>query len=275
MLARTHSTPQSSERLAVRRRQARRRTAVALGVIIFLSALGVVYGLRQSGVRIASVDVVGADQSLSKVASEAMQGNYFGIIPRDSIFFFPGGRIRSALMEAQPDIGAVSMFRTGLTGLSIRISDRVPIARWCGLSPTPDIDEYCYAFDASGFIYAPLATGTPTINNFTVYAPLVGDTLEPLRSTLLNFDKLPSAFDFARKLDTFGSPVASIVFRSDEVDEYLSSGTRLTYVLGDEQSAFTALVSAKDSIDLADSSLEYVDLRFDGKVYVKKKQSQK
>ena len=49
-------------------------------------------------------------------------------------------------------------------------------------------------------------------------------------------------------------------------------GTRVTYVLGDEQNAFTALTSARDDLNLADGSLEYVDLRFDGKVYLKKKE---
>jgi hypothetical protein len=44
------------------------------------------------------------------------------------------------------------------------------------------------------------------------------------------------------------------------------------YVLGSEQEAFTALVSAKDSLSLSDGSVDYVDLRFSGKVYVKRKE---
>ncbi|MDO8566972.1 MAG: hypothetical protein Q7R58_02365, partial [bacterium] len=62
-----------------------------------------------------------------------------------------------------------------------------------------------------------------------------------------------------------------IVIHDGEVDNNLASGTRITYVLGREQDAFTALVSARENFNLADGSVDYVDLRFDGKVYLKKK----
>jgi hypothetical protein len=93
-----------------------------------------------------------------------------------------------------------------------------------------------------------------------------------MRATIAHAEKLSAAFDFARQLASLGSPVSSIVFRDDEVDEYLASGTRITYVLGYEQNAFTALKSARANLNLSDGSLLYVDLRFDGKVYLKRKE---
>jgi hypothetical protein len=260
------------ESLRTRRRKNRRRALVAFCIIFLLLCTGIVYELRQSAVRIAHIEVFNADQSFATIASHAMQGNYLGIIPRDSTFFFPAARIRADILAAYPDIAAVSLFRSGLTGLSIKIDTRVPIARWCGLAPSgAGIDEYCYIFDASGLIFDISATTTKTINSFTLYAPLEGATLEPLRATILHPEKLPAVFDFARQLDTFGSRVTHIVFRDDEVDDYLASGTRVTYVLGNEQNAFTALVSARTNFNLANGSIEYVDLRFDGKMYLKKK----
>jgi hypothetical protein len=248
-------------------------------ILLLLLLAAAVWGTWQSPVRISRVQIFGSDESLSAYATEAMQGSYLGIIPCDSVFFFPAGNIRADILAAHPDIAAVSISRSGFSGISLKIDNRVPVARWCGLSPTPDVDEYCYVFDAHGFIFAPAATSTKTINNFALYAPLVGDTLEPpvvsevepLRATVSHAAQLPSAFDFARQLNTFGSPVAKIVVRDDEVDDYLASGTRITYLLGQEENAFTALVSAKSDLNLADGSLEYVDLRFDGKVYLKKK----
>jgi len=118
------------------------------------------------------------------------------------------------------------------------------------------------------------STGSPQavqpVNPFLVYTPLAGGS-ETIGSTLPNADKLPAALDFARQLGTFGSPVSSVVFRDDEVDDILESGTRITYVLGNEQNAFTALVSARGYLKLADGSLEYVDLRFAGETYFKRK----
>jgi len=265
------SLPGQGARLAMRRKSRHRRIAIALGILFLLFLGAVVYGLCQSAVRISNIQIFGADESFSAYATNAMQGRYFGIIPRDSIFFFPEAHIRADIIAAHPEIAAVSIFRNGLTSLSIKADKSIPVARWCGLAPTAGVEEYCYLFDAKGFLFAASATTTQTINPFIVYAPLVGETQEPLRATIAYSNELPSVFDFARQLSTLGSPVTHIVFRGDEIDDYLASGTRITYVIGDEQNAFTALVSARTNLNLSDGSLEYVDVRFDGKVYMKKK----
>lgn len=271
MSGRQSLAPQGNKRFVARRRLRRRRALIALGIIFFLLCTGIVYELRQSAVRISHIQVFGTNQSLADIARRAMQGNYFGVIPRDSIFFFHASRIRADIVAAYPEIAAVSIFRNGLTSISVKANARVPVARWCGLAPTEGVEEYCYVFDASGFIFAAAATSTQTLNPFVLYAPLEGDGLEPLRATLANAEKLPAAFDFARQISTFGSPVTRVIIRGDEVDDYLESGTRITYVLGDEQNAFTALVSSREHLNLADGSIEYVDLRFAGETYVKKK----
>lgn len=279
MSGRASSEGHSSERLIERRRRSRRRI-LAASVIFSCTLLGVlVYGLWQNPVRITHVVMYGTDQSLSSIALDAMRGSYLGIIPRDSAFFLPESYIRSLIMAAHPDIAAVSIFRNGLTGLAIRADMRVPIARWCRRADfkqaTSTPAQECYFFDASGFIYM-RADDTSTVNGFIVYTPPpvpdrgLTSVTAPVGGTLPNADKLPSAFDFARQLATFGSPVSSIVFHEDEVDDYLKSGTYIGYVLGDEQNAFTAFVSAHTNFNLADGSVDYIDLRFPGKVYVKK-----
>ena len=270
--------------LAERRRQSRRRARIASLILLLLLLGATSYGLWQKQVRVSHVVIYGADQSLAEVATEAMRGAYLGIIPRDSTFFYPGDRIRAALKATDADIAAVSLFRTGLDGLSIKIDYRVPIARWCGTSPEPiDTTRFdlgnsdlrsnlivssttpqdCKFFDANGFVYA-TSTDATTVNPFIVFDPIVGTVLQ-------NANAFPSAFSFARQLATLGSPVVSVTFRDAEVDDVLASGTRVTYLLGDEQNAFTALASARANMNFADGSLEYVDLRFAGKVYLKKK----
>ncbi|MFA6408295.1 MAG: hypothetical protein WCW36_02390 [Candidatus Paceibacterota bacterium] len=231
----------------------------------------------QSSMRISRVVIYGADQSLAGVAIAALQGSYLGIVPRDSTFFISESRIRSSIMATSHDIAAVSIFRNGLTGLSIKIDYRVPIARWCGALPvassTPVTD--CYFFDANGFVYATTTDDMSPVNAFIVYEPLAHEggltSLNSIGNTLPHADKFPAAFNFARQLTTLGSPAESVVFRGDEVDDYLKSGTRITYVLGNEQNAFTALASARANLNLANGSIDYIDLRFPGKVYLKKK----
>jgi hypothetical protein len=266
----------AGENLHARRRRIRRRVFIAVLIFFFVVFGAVIYGLQQSSVRISHVVIYGADQSLAIVATAAMRGNYLGLIPRDSIFFVPQSRIRDAIMSADPSVAAVSVFRDGLSDLSVKVDYRVPIAQWCGATPPlltasstqPQSATECDVFDASGFIYAS-SSATKSLNDFILYEPLA-DGVTPIGSTLPQASQLPTAFDFARQLASFGSPVTSIVVRGDEVDDYLASGTRITYVLGNEDNAFTALASARADMNLADGSVEYVDLRFSGKMYLKK-----
>ncbi len=275
--------PASASRLRDRRRQRRRRLLVLAGVLVLALAGVVVYGLWQPGVRISSVQVYGGDAALAAYATSAMEGSYLGIIPRDSTFFIPKHRMRTALLAARPDIAALSIFRHGTTGLSIRISMRTAVGRWCGLAPSPSgvegLTPYCYLFDPGGFIYAAVpeadASSTPpapgTLNSFVLYSSLVNEVSEPLGATLARAAELPEAFNFARQLSDFNATATTVIVHEDEADILLTSGTRITYVLGHEQDSYTALDSAHTSFNLADGSAEYLDLRFPGKVYVKKK----
>jgi hypothetical protein len=94
-----------------------------------------------------------------------------------------------------------------------------------------------------------------------------------LGATLPAAHTLPAAFDFARQLSGLGSPVVRVVYREREVDDYLENGTRVTYVRGEEASSFTALLASHVASDIARGALDYIDLRFPGKVYLKKRSS--
>ena len=133
MLGRTQSVERGSERLSERRRTRRRRFLIAFFILLLLLLASAVYGLQQSTVRISRVEVLGAEPSFSTYATDAIQGSYLGIIPHDSIFFFPEEHIRADILASHNDIAAVSILRDGLTGISIKIDYRVPIARCCGL----------------------------------------------------------------------------------------------------------------------------------------------
>lgn len=281
MSERVSSEGRASDRLALRRRRIRCRLRIVFFIVLVLVLGVVLYGLSQPEFRISRVVVYGAaDQSFAGFATEAMQGRYVGIIPRDSTFFVPESDIRARIIAAHPDVAAVAIFRNGLTGLSLRLDYRVPIARWCGdyesaraaSSTRAALGTDCYFFDANGFVYA-TSTEIQPVNSFLVYQSAEVQTSPEgmIGATLPNADTFPSAFDFARQLATLGSPVSSIFFHGDEVNVRLSSGTRVTYVLGNEQNAYTALVSGKGSLNLADGSLEYIDLRFPGKMYLKRK----
>lgn len=280
MSVRPHSAGRTNERLAVRRRRVRRRAQIVLGVVSSMLIGAGVYGLWQPSVRISHITVEGTAAPLDAIATEAMQGSYLGIIPRNSILFFPDSAIREGVLAAYPGIAAVSIARNGLASIALKASERVPVARWCGASIESFVGDGCYLFDANGFVYA---TATPpsedvrgVVTPFILFGALIEEGDSPIGRTLADSDTFPALFDFARHIGSvLGSPVQSILIRKDEVDFFLSkTGARVTYLLGDEQNAFAALVSAKDQLNLSDPQLQYVDLRFPGKVYLKKHAAQ-
>jgi hypothetical protein len=270
MSERVSSAPKGSERLADRRKSRRRRSFIALFSVLLILAALALYGLWQSAVRIKSVEVFGADASFADYAMRAMRGSYLGIIPHDSIFFFPESAMRTDILAEHPEIAAISLFRSSLTSISIKVIPRVAVVKWCGLSHSEGVDAYCYLIDSGGFIFGIASPSSETLNSFTLYAPLAGDTLEPLRGSIAQFSEVSHIFDFARQMAGFGSPTIRVTVHDGEVDTLLASGTRITYLLGDEQNAYTALVSARANLNLADGSIEYIDLRFDGKMYLKR-----
>ncbi|MDE1944533.1 MAG: hypothetical protein KGH97_03530, partial [Patescibacteria group bacterium] len=263
--------------------------------ILALVALGAIFfALDRPALRIRSVEVRGADTLLpgpapADLAEGVLAGAYFRLVPKDSAFFYPAQKIRAAIIAAHPEIAAISFGRDGLRTLVVKVSMHTAVGRWCGLAPTAGVAPYCYFFDPSGFIYAAVpeqdasttAPSSSLVNSFPLYAPLADNAQEPMAATIARATQLPDALAFARQMASFGSPVSAVVVRSDpsspgsgggaEVDLLLASGTRVTYVLGHEEDAFSALTSAKPDLDLASGSLDYVDLRFPGKVYFKKK----
>ncbi len=262
----------------------------------------VLWGLWQSSVRFSRVAVSGGDSAMAVTAQRAMRGTYFHLIPRNSVFFYPAGSVRRALMSSDPSIAAISLRRSGGATLRVTVTDRVALARWCGADSTPTFQQ-CYVFDPSGFLFAttsPLirqaasvASSTATsslpmqvaavamapvssvagkpLDSYVVYEPLATSTAGPIGATLPNAAAFPEVFSFAQQLTPFGSEVRTIAIKNGEVDDTLASGTVVKYLLADASRALSALTAARQDINLADGSIEYVDLRFNGKVYVKKK----
>lgn len=305
MLERTLYRARSAESLHARRRRRTRRLLVASGVVLLALLALSLWGLWQPGMRVTRIEVTGGDESYVNIAEDAMRGTFYGIVPRNSIFFVPAQAIRSALMNAHPEIAAISISSASFDSLSLTVTDRTPIARWCGSAYAPRLSvgsttnmdiagTSCYLFDAGGFIYAPFhlsitaATSTASstaplplapadqapVNAFRVFEP-VEASASTIGETLPNANLFPGIFDFARKLSLSGANVDVVAIHDGQVDDYLSSGTRVSYLLGGEQGAYTALKSASAQLNLADGSLEYVDLRFPGKVYLKKAEAVK
>jgi hypothetical protein len=267
-------------RLKERRRRIR-RIGLIVFVVLLVVALGTsVYVLWRPALRIQNISIEGFDApTLEPIIKTALSGTYVYLFPRDSIVLFPKQAIRDDILNAYPDISAVSVSRSGFTAITVKTIERVSAFDWCG--SIPDSSAPCYQADAEGLVFAEAINTIPEDGASTtpsgvlrIYAPLVeasGTPDSPIRAHVANADRLPSVLRFERAMTQLGADVVSLQLRDDEADLYVRSGTRITYVVGNEEGAAQLAATTFPQLNLDDGSIIYVDLRFDGKVYLKKK----
>ncbi|MFZ1987998.1 MAG: hypothetical protein WAV21_03150 [Minisyncoccia bacterium] len=266
-----------SRPLKARRRAARRRVVVFSSILAILIVSGLVYGLSQPAVRIQNIQALGVHQDdLVSISKEAITGKYAFILPKDSIFLFSKDAMRAAIFDAYADVSAVAVSRTSFSSISVSAIDRVPAFWWCGNSPESSV---CYEADAEGFVFAPVSSvstassSTPqALSLLKIYAPLIENSgVAPLRAHVAHANDVPNVLAFIRTIESLGTRVSSVQFIEDEANIFLEGGTRVIYILGHEQAAANLVASAFPQINVIDGSVDYIDLRFNGKVYVKKR----
>jgi hypothetical protein len=112
------------------------------------------------------------------------------------------------------------------------------------------------------WLFAPLATSTG------VLAPPLGYSLQSTKP-------VAGVLSFVKAMKSLGANVIAVEMRGDEADLYTEAGTRITYVTGREEQAAALAATSFPSLKLNDGSLLYVDLRFDSKIFFKKKETKK
>ncbi len=265
--------------LKTRRRKYRRFVLAIMLVLLAMLLCAGGWAMWQPALRVQSVSAGGIHaEEMKTLAAEALSGTYYFIIPKDSILFLPKEEIRERILDAHPDVSAVSVKRSGFDSITVSSVARTPAFVWCGVSIESEASGtgLCYEADALGLLFAPvhptepaIASSTPSVSGrLSVYAPLTEAT--PLRAHVANAAIIPDVLRLQRGLASLGASIEKIQIRGDEADFYTVGGTRITYVIGDEINAGALAASAFPSLNLNDGSIQYVDLRFSGKVYLKR-----
>ncbi|MGB4076143.1 MAG: hypothetical protein WBK28_00360 [Minisyncoccia bacterium] len=280
-LKKRHTHPKLSQRAPKRPLRERRRNAVFQsvwvgGVIVVVIGILCLVFLWRPEVRIQEIILEGDAKfsPMKNLAGEALEGAYLGLVPRDSFFFYPERAMRAVLLETYPEVAAVAIGRSSFTSLTLIPTLRRSAFAWCGVpgSLTAE-DSTCYEADVEGLVFAPLATLLTSSEVLRVYAHLESakeNSLYPVKARVIGASMLPEILRFARSIESLGVPVASVAIRDDEVDLFVAPSTRLTYLLGQEKEARENAEAAFPTLTLTDGSIEYVDLRFNGKVYIKR-----
>jgi hypothetical protein len=247
---------------------------------------------------------------IEAAAKEQLAGTYAFVVPRDSIFFLPKEAMQDAVLAQVPEAADISISRSSFTTLEIAAASRTKAFVWCGVAvDRPMPDGSCYEADSGGLIYARIggaaesvAAGTTVITDtanaddaattpsagvapsvsapgalqngdLLVYSALdreLGEGQSPIGARVVRAASMPDALRFVEAVEFLNVPVVSLVLRDDEADLWVNDSTRITYVIGREESAAQLAASVIPKLDLLDGTIQYLDLRFNGKAYLKR-----
>lgn len=280
--------PRTRQSLKAKRKERRKRLGLILLILALIALGALVYLLWQPFVRIQEITVEGPHaEEVRRVVEESLWGTYAFVLPRNSILIYPEIQVRERVLEVHPDIVAVSITRSGFTSIHVKSVPRTGAFMWCGASAA--LAEGCYSADAEGLVFAQLAQAAATTSLLAatttaeasttdpgvlrIYAPLVyaeGAEPSPIRAHVVGAQRIPDILRFVKAMNQLGVGVVSVEVREDEADLYTPEGTRITYILGREESAAALAASSFPTLNVSSGAFLYIDLRFDGKVYVKR-----
>lgn len=255
------------------RREQRAVRGVFLCGVLFLFLIAIASISRLEALTIGEVSVSGTETAdgaaIAKLAEERLEGSYWLLVPRRSVFAYPKAAIAESIRAAYTQIATTSLSaRPGV--LRITVAEHHPAFVWCRV---PDSTE-CYYMTATGYIYAP----APHFSGGAVYLSWFGGIAGE-----------PVGTQFGSTTDAFGKIVRVIrelprVMNDTVMNvEAMGSGD---YRIG-MRSAADVIMHEEDDSDAilerlslalsapafkekrADSSLrlEYIDLRFGKKVF--------
>jgi len=256
---------------------------------------GFFYGVWRPTFRIQEVSAEGPGaEVVRQIVKTKLEGTYLYVIPRNSVFFYQQTKMRTAILDAVPEVVAVSLKRDSFSSLAVLTVPRQQSFIWCGTTiDTPVPEGGCYEADVLGYLFkqgeitegqpaATFATSTAsttapsakdTHGQVRVYGSLdteLKDGQSPIRRHVGSADKMADALIFVNAMRTLGAPVSALAIRGDEADLWISGRTRITYILGHEKEAADTAASALPTLTLTNGSVQYVDLRFPAKAYVKR-----
>jgi cell division septal protein FtsQ len=281
-------------RLKFRTEQARKRerirvilrfSALSFGVLAFFGLL--TYGCHLKHLRIQNIYVQTdgslSDTALASTIQAELKGKILGILPKDSVFISQNKDLENILRDAYPRIAESEVKRAGFSTLNAKIEERTPFALWCGdvvpsvaseqttedTQTTEELWGTCYLMDETGFIYAnsPIFSG----NMFPRYYGSLKEA-EPIAQQYmpaLQFKEWQSFYTSLEHNDI--APQALLFVDERDIELYLSNGMRVL-ISRDEKPDVTLerlLTLLKSNTVDKERALEYIDLRFGTKVYVK------
>ena len=254
-----------------RRRRRRRNFRFLLWSVGVLAVLGGLIGiLHLPNLKVENIDLKGNTFSSANnvllTIKDDISGNYFGVIPKSSVFVYPKRKIESDILEKYKSIEKVTIKATNLQSIAVNVMERKLHSLWCR-------ESNCYLMDDGGYIFSIAPDYSHDL--YFVYSGLV-TAANPIGQNFLpspEFQEVNEFIENVKKLSL--QPVSLRATDPQDFQLSLDSGARILFTnnqpyettLSNLQTILDPNNPAGTRIDL--SKIDYVDLRFGNKIYYK------
>lgn len=245
---------------------------IFLGLVVFAGAALLIslvwYFTRLEAFTIDTVSVSGGytiDKEAIKSVTEAqLEGAYLKLIPKRFSYFYPESDIQNLVNQFER-IKDVNVERISLKEISITFDEYQPEALWCSLKEA----KQCFFLDENGFAFAV----APDLSGGSLLRYYVSEREPENKSHPFATADYQNARQLAIFLNNHGWFVKTVEINSNRDAFYtLTHGGELKVTLAqpasDTMENLLTLTGSEEFSHLAPGNFQYLDLRFDTRVFV-------
>ena len=252
-----------------------------VGLAFLFSWLSKMPSIQIENIEISGNLTVSKDEIINLIKTET-SAKYFKLFSKNSVFLYPKESIEAKLADDFKRIETVSIKSKGLKTLIVNMVERKPDSLWCfigakdGATRKNNNSGMCYFLDKGGLVFseAPDFSG----NSFLRHYGLLDDIEQPIGENYMTSEKFREVSRFIGSLEILGIKVAT--FRAESESDYeidLKNGIKIIFddkqpfdkTLENIQSILTEVDLKKEYSPNNPPSINYVDLRFGNKVFLK------
>ncbi len=228
----------------------------------------------------ASGNTIVDSSAIQSVAKESMAGHYLGLFPKTNFLLYPKTAVENSLRASFSRLDGVTLTTKGRETLHVAVTEREGKYTWCGIS-IENTDQKCYFLDKSGYIFdeAPYFSGdiytkfygadgvnvdTPIGSQFA--SSVLFTKLAAFKDSVIAMDLKPRAFGLTG--DDVYMYLPKTITSPNGPQVIFKQGADFAKVAEDLQAALVA-EPLKSDFKNKYSTLLYIDLRYDNKVYYK------
>jgi cell division septal protein FtsQ len=263
-----------SKRLKTKRRKTRYYKYGALAALLVFAFVGSIFVARAQFGRIQNVAVKGNElvqtDDLRELAWSELSGTFLWAFPKNSLALYPRKKIEEKIRGEFATISNIDISREDNRTLQIEVAEHEPDFLWCKNLER----ETCYFMDKNGYIFTESAGFSKDVL-FTFYGLV--DPENPVAKRYMPSDKFAELNSFIDSMKLLNiSPIGLNARGQDDFELYLSSGGSILFSDREEflntfENLETIIAEQTRQDKQFLSKLEYIDIRFSSKVFVKLK----